>query len=117
MSAKTQLNIRNNLDLVGEYVAHIHTHTDTPIYLTRLYRNSHVCEHVCVTNGGKELTNICVFLAHGCFCKSDGFQTTDAKNVISSFCGVTSRNVLRGEKNTQIKKYDKIQTFKTQLVI
>lgn len=46
MSAKTQLNIENNLDLVGEYVTHIHTHTqtETPIYLTQLYINTHVCE-------------------------------------------------------------------------
>lgn len=40
MSAKTQRNIKNNLDLVGEYVTHIHTYTDTPIYLTQLYRNT-----------------------------------------------------------------------------
>jgi len=60
MYAKAQLKLKNNLDSVGEYVAHMHKHTLTHQYLTQLYINS-------VRNSGKESTNICVFLAHGRF--------------------------------------------------
>lgn len=54
MSAKTQLNIKNNLDLVGEYVAHIHTHTLTHQYISHSYTETHVCERMCAGNSGKE---------------------------------------------------------------
>lgn len=61
MSAKTQLNIKNNLDLVGEYVAHIHTHTLTHQYISHSYTETHVCERMCVreTVERNELIFVC----------------------------------------------------------